>query len=126
MSIFFFLTHLLKRLGQLLSRTHHDHLDIRSPFCRQWLQSSLHTAFCVNHQRALGRVRGVGTWQQSVGFVQESLCADSSFHCECKFLLYPEQHLKTASLIAQLVKNLPAMQETPVRFLGQEALLEKG
>ena len=25
-----------------------------------------------------------------------------------------------ASLIAQLVKHLPAMQETPVRFLGQE------
>ena len=31
-----------------------------------------------------------------------------------------------ASLIAQLVKNLPAMQETPVRFLGWEDLLEKG
>ena len=31
-----------------------------------------------------------------------------------------------ASLIAQLVKNLPAMQETPVRFLGWEELLEKG
>ena len=31
-----------------------------------------------------------------------------------------------ASLIAQLVKNLPAMQETPVRFLGQEDPLEKG
>ena len=31
-----------------------------------------------------------------------------------------------ASLIAQLVKNLPSMQETPVRFLGQEDLLEKG
>ena len=30
-----------------------------------------------------------------------------------------------ASLIAQLVKNLPAMQETPVQFLGQEDLLEK-
>ena len=30
-----------------------------------------------------------------------------------------------ASLIAQLVKNLPAMQETPVRFLGQEDPLEK-
>ena len=26
----------------------------------------------------------------------------------------------TASLLAQLVKNLPAMQETPVRFLGRE------
>ena len=34
--------------------------------------------------------------------------------------------LAWASLIAQLVKNLPAMQETPVQFLGQEDLLEKG
>ena len=31
-----------------------------------------------------------------------------------------------ASLIAQLVKNLPAMQETPVRFLGREDPLENG
>ena len=30
-----------------------------------------------------------------------------------------------ASLIAQLVKNLPAMQLTWVRFLGQEDPLEK-
>ena len=30
------------------------------------------------------------------------------------------------SLIAQLIKNRPAMQETPVRFLGWEDLLEKG
>ena len=30
------------------------------------------------------------------------------------------------SLVTQLVKNLPAMQETPVRFLGWEDLLEKG
>ena len=28
--------------------------------------------------------------------------------------------------IAQLVKNQPAMQETPVRFLGWEDPLEKG
>ena len=33
---------------------------------------------------------------------------------------------ETASLIAQLVKNLPAMQETPVLFLGQEDPLETG
>ena len=33
---------------------------------------------------------------------------------------------KRASLIAQLVKNPPAMQETLVQFLGQEDLLEKG
>ena len=31
-----------------------------------------------------------------------------------------------ASLIAQLVKNLPSMQETVVRFLGGEDPLEKG
>ena len=30
------------------------------------------------------------------------------------------------SLIAQLVKNPPAMQETPVQFLGREDPLEKG
>ena len=29
------------------------------------------------------------------------------------------------SLIAQLVKSLPAMQETQVQFLGQEVSLEK-
>ena len=34
-------------------------------------------------------------------------------------------HLIGAFLIAQLVKNPPAMQETPVRFLGQEGPLEK-
>ena len=31
-----------------------------------------------------------------------------------------------ASLVAQMVKNLPAMQETWVRFLGWEDALEKG
>ena len=31
-----------------------------------------------------------------------------------------------ASLVAQLVKNLPAMPETPVQFPGSEDLLENG
>ena len=35
-------------------------------------------------------------------------------------------HLLWAFLIDQLVKNPPAMQETPVRFLGQKDSLEKG
>ena len=30
------------------------------------------------------------------------------------------------TLVAQLVKNLPAMQETLIWFPGQEDLLEKG
>ena len=32
----------------------------------------------------------------------------------------------SASLVAQLVKNPPATQETMVQFLGQEDPLEKG
>ena len=39
-----------------------------------------------------------------------------------KCLLY----VKWASLVAQTVKNLPAIQETLVQFLGQEDPLEKG
>ena len=38
---------------------------------------------------------------------------------------YPLQY-SWASLVAWLVKNLPAMQETPVQFLSWEDLLEKG
>ena len=38
---------------------------------------------------------------------------------------YPLQY-SWASLIAQLVKNPPAMQESPFRFLVWEDLLEKG
>ena len=38
---------------------------------------------------------------------------------------YPLQY-SWVSPVVQLVKNLPEMQETPVRFLGWEDLLEKG
>ena len=34
--------------------------------------------------------------------------------------------ISLASLVAQMVKNLPTMQKTQVRFLGQEDPLEKG
>jgi len=38
--------------------------------------------------------------------------------------IYPE--IEADSLVAQTVKNLPAMQETQVHSLGQEDSLEKG
>ena len=44
---------------------------------------------------------------------------------ECSLNLCPVLQMG-ASLIAQLEKNLPAMQETLIRFLGWEDLLEKG
>ena len=43
-------------------------------------------------------------------------------HAMLRIYLY----LSFPDLIAQLVKNLPAMQETPVKFLGLEDPLEKG
>ena len=48
----------------------------------------------------------------------------SELHC-CNFLL-KIYHLRRTSLIAQLVKNPSAIQETLVRFLGWEGPLEKG
>ena len=39
--------------------------------------------------------------------------------------LYKGRLQLRASLVAQIVKNLPVMQETWVRFLGQEDRLEK-
>ena len=39
---------------------------------------------------------------------------------------YPYVLKISSSLVAQLVKNLPLMQETPVQFLGWEDPLEKG
>ena len=38
---------------------------------------------------------------------------------------FPSRYTSWASLVAQSVKNLPAMQETWVRFLGREDPLEK-
>ena len=34
--------------------------------------------------------------------------------------------IASTSLMAQLIKNLPAMQESPVQFLGWEDPLDKG
>ena len=50
----------------------------------------------------------------------ENLCDWTCINPGCS------QFITEASLIAQLLKNLPAMQETPVQFLGWEDLLEKG
>ena len=47
----------------------------------------------------------------------------------CNMILLPTfEHLFTyqASLVTQMVKNLPVMQETQIRSLGWEGPLEKG
>ena len=47
----------------------------------------------------------------------------------CVILFYQygrKSSISQASQVAQMVKNLPAMQETLVQFLGWEVSLEKG
>ena len=52
-----------------------------------------------------------------------SAASDGESNC-IMGLWYPSL-VSRVSLIAQLVKKLPAMQETPVQFLCQEDTLEK-
>jgi hypothetical protein len=51
---------------------------------------------------------------------------DSNTQFKKKGMYYKVLGTGWASLIAQLVKNPSAVQETPVPFLGQEDPLEKG
>ena len=71
----------------------------------QYLYSSVSKESAGN-ARDLGLIRGTGIYPgEGIG--------------------YPLQY-SWASLVAQLVKNLPAMRETWVRSLGWEDPLEKG
>ena len=67
--------------------------------------------------------------------VLQSMCMCAKSLQLCPTLCDPMDHslpgpsvhrICQSFLTAQLVKNLPAMQEIPVQFLGQEDLLEKG
>ena len=62
---------------------------------------------------------GYSPWGHKESDTTERLTGHFSVSC----IMYNE---KWAFLVAQLVKNLPTMQETPVRFLGQEDPLERG
>ena len=55
-------------------------------------------------------------------------CPNSQPYQTANSILYKAcfYHSEREALLAQLVKNLPAMQETLVWFLGQEDPLEKG
>ena len=48
------------------------------------------------------------------------------FMCFQTLYIYKRYHITWASLVAQTVKNLPAMRETGVGSLGREDPLEKG
>ena len=55
-------------------------------------------------------------------FLGSEIAVDS----DCSHEIQRRLVLGWTSLIAQLVKNPPAVQETPVQFLGREDPLEEG
>ena len=57
----------------------------------------------------------------SPSFKYSKSCQSSSFF-NCRVTCNTQDYI---SLVVQMVKNLPAMQETQVRSLGQEDALEK-
>ena len=72
------------------------------------------------------------TWESRAYFIKQLTIQGGNFDgSSCIFRAFATRKLivvvaiKWASLVAQLVKNLPAMQETQVRSLGQEDSLEK-
>ena len=65
-------------------------------------------------------------WWATVHGVAKSRMRLSDFHFHALEKEMAAHSSVLASLIAQLVKNLSAMQETPVQFLGWEDLLEEG
>ena len=62
-------------------------------------------------------------WHARVHGVMKSQTWLSDWTTTC---IYMYLFFFKSSLITQLGKNLPAMQETPVQFLGREDALEKG
>ena len=66
------------------------------------------------------------SFSQHVGLAKKLVHAFGNIFWKNSNELFGQSNTYWASLIAQLVKNPPAMQETPVPFLGQEGSLEKG
>ena len=68
-----------------------------------------------------------GAWLTTVQGVAESDMAERLTHTHTHTHSHTHTHKSIrASLVAQTVKNLPAMWETWVQSLGQEDSLEKG
>ena len=63
--------------------------------------------------------------KSSVGILSFTSLSIFKVKVDSKIFLFYVTHVYWAPLVAQSVKNLPAMQETQVRFLDQEDPLKK-
>ena len=107
------------------------HVELPHSF-KTALYSAVWTFYCStsSHNEYLGCFQYFGISNKATlsNFVHQLFCIDASISKD-KFLQVELLHLLITvwvSLEAQLVKNLPAMQDTWVRFVGWEDPLEKG
>ena len=95
-------------------QNHISHMTHHKMNSHRHVKNHSHCLNKMNAQRKTEPIRGSQVFQESLLPLNRR---ESSLFQECYI---------RASLIAQLVKNLPARQETPVQFLGWEDPLEKG
>ena len=93
----------------------------KSPLLGIWRYCSFFFPSVPNSPRKVRHWCKSGVWGESAISCQ---CTEVSYNPSA-FCLSCRIPFTGASLVAQLVKNLPAMQETWVRFLGWEDPLEE-
>ena len=111
--------------SSLVSLCHIKFTDKETPCVVSWRQRSLQISWPLGRQaarqersRSHMKARGAGV-QGGHGSRRPPRGEGTQGGCQ-------PSRLQRASLIAQLVKNLPETRETPVQFLGREDPLEKG
>ena len=82
-----------------------------------WMSELMHSCFTKVHRHSILNTSEYIEYRNNMEMIWIAKNDSKSFVPEVK---------QGACRVAQLVKNLPAMLETPIRFLGWEVPLEKG
>ena len=97
------------------------------PWRRKWQPTPVFLPGKFHGQRSLA---GYSPWSHKESDMAEQLNSHTHTHTHTHthvlYMYYIHIHTHTHTQVAQLVKNLPAMQETWVWSLGWEDTLEKG
>ena len=108
----------LPAMQEMLKRCRFDPQVGKIPQSRKWQPAPVLLPGKFHGQRSLV---GYSPWGHKESDTTERLSSKKA-----SVNRYKEPYGKWASQVAQLVKNPPAMQETPFQFLGQKGPLEKG
>ena len=104
-------------------------LNILKNIFPQFFQSSTTPALFLIYNRVAFFVYFLSKHQRYKNFLQKSynkLIKSFVYNLAIVVSHISSYNIQQSSLVVQLIRNLPAMQETLVQFLGQENPLEKG